>query len=45
MVLGEFKKKVMEEIKIRVVGIGDVRQPLARVFASKYAVVGFDLIK
>ena len=45
MVLGEFKKKVMEEIKIGVVGLGYVGLPLARLFATKYAVVGFDLKK
>ena len=39
MVLGEFKKKVMEEIKIGVVGLGYVGLPLARLFATKYAVV------
>ena len=31
MVLGEFKKKVMEEIKIGVVGLGYVGLPLARI--------------
>ena len=45
MVLGEFKKKVMEEIKIGVVGLGYVGLPLDRLFATKYAVVGFDLKK
>ena len=45
MVLGEFKKKVMEEIKIGVVGLGYVGLPLARLIATKYAVVGFYLKK
>ena len=35
----------MEEIKIGVVGLGYVGLPLARLFATKYAVVGFDLKK
>ena len=35
----------MEEIKIGVVGLGYVGLPLARLFATKYAVVGFDLNK
>ncbi len=33
----------LEEIKIGVIGLGYVGLPLARLFATKYAVVGFDI--
>jgi UDP-N-acetyl-D-galactosamine dehydrogenase len=33
----------MEEIKIAVIGLGYVGLPLARLFATKYAVIGFDI--
>lgn len=33
----------MKEIKIAVIGLGYVGLPLARLFATKYAVVGFDI--
>ena len=33
----------MKEIKIGVIGLGYVGLPLARLFATKYAVVGFDI--
>ena len=33
----------MNEIKIAVIGLGYVGLPLARLFATKYAVVGFDI--
>ncbi|MBP0902465.1 nucleotide sugar dehydrogenase [Mariniflexile gromovii] len=33
----------MEDIKIAVIGLGYVGLPLARLFATKYAVVGFDI--
>ena len=32
-----------ENIKIAVIGLGYVGLPLARLFATKYAVVGFDI--
>lgn len=35
----------MQDIKIAVVGLGYVGLPLARLFATKYAVVGFDVKK
>ena len=35
----------MDEIKIAVIGLGYVGLPLARLFATKYAVVGFDVNK
>jgi UDP-N-acetyl-D-galactosamine dehydrogenase len=41
MVLGKFIK--MKEIKIAVIGLGYVGLPLARLFATKYSVVGFDI--
>jgi len=34
-----------EKIKIAVIGLGYVGLPLARLFATKYAVVGFDIHK
>ena len=37
------KKKYMKEIKIAVIGLGYVGLPLARLFATKYTVVGFDI--
>jgi UDP-N-acetyl-D-galactosamine dehydrogenase len=33
----------MKEVKIAVIGLGYVGLPLARLFATKYAVVGFDI--
>jgi UDP-N-acetyl-D-galactosamine dehydrogenase len=42
MVLGKFKIR-MEKIKIGVIGLGYVGLPLARLFATKYPVVGFDI--
>src|SRR5690606_14669793 len=33
----------MEHIKIAIIGLGYVGLPLARLFATKYAVVGFDI--
>ena len=33
----------MKEIKITVIGLGYVGLPLARLFATKYPVVGFDI--
>jgi len=35
----------MEKIKIAVIGLGYVGLPLARLFATKYAVIGFDINK
>ncbi|MCC9017168.1 nucleotide sugar dehydrogenase [Flavobacterium lipolyticum] len=37
--------KLDENIKIAVIGLGYVGLPLARLFATKYAVVGFDINK
>ncbi|WP_209564671.1 nucleotide sugar dehydrogenase [Flavobacterium sp. 1355] len=41
----EFKKehKLNKDIKIAVIGLGYVGLPLARLFATKYPVVGFDI--
>ena len=36
-------KLFMKNIKIAVVGLGYVGLPLARLFATKYPVVGFDI--
>ena len=33
----------MNQPKIAIIGLGYVRLPLARLFATKYAVVGFDI--
>ena len=33
----------MSKIKIGIIGLGYVGLPLARLFATKYAVVGFDI--
>jgi UDP-N-acetyl-D-glucosamine/UDP-N-acetyl-D-galactosamine dehydrogenase len=41
MVLGKFK----EEMKITIIGLGYVGLPLARLFATKYNVVGFEINK
>jgi len=46
--LGKFKIKIIcmnhsENIKIAVIGLGYVGLPLARLFATKYNVVGFDI--
>ena len=41
MVLGKFIG--MSKIKIAVIGLGYVGLPLARLFATKYPVVGFDI--
>ncbi len=43
MVLGKFIK--MNKIKIAIIGLGYVGLPLARLFATKYSVVGFDINK
>ncbi|WP_042719656.1 nucleotide sugar dehydrogenase [Flavobacterium sp. B17] len=49
MVLGEFKVNKLNRIfvekhyKIAVIGLGYVGLPLARLFATKYPVVGFDI--
>ena len=46
MVLGEFIVEIiMENKKIAIVGLGYVGLPLARLFATKYPVVGFDINK
>jgi len=42
MVLGKFIKK-MKKDKIAIIGLGYVGLPLARLFATKYSVVGFDI--
>lgn len=48
MVLGEFinqesRYKVMEKVKIAVIGLGYVGLPLARLFSTKYKTVGYDM--
>lgn len=43
MVLGKFIK--MEQPKIAIIGLGYVGLPLARLFATKYPTVGFDINK
>jgi UDP-N-acetyl-D-galactosamine dehydrogenase len=43
MVLGKFEMKTMQKIKIGIIGLGYVGLPLARLFATKYPVVGFDI--
>ena len=43
MVLGKFVKKNMRKDKIAIIGLGYVGLPLARLFATKYSVVGFDI--
>jgi len=47
MVLGKFIKfikfKNMKKDKIAIIGLGYVGLPLARLFATKYSVVGFDI--
>ena len=53
MVLGKFIRKSVKKIlknnmkkeKIAIIGLGYVGLPLARLFATKYAVVGFDINK
>jgi UDP-N-acetyl-D-galactosamine dehydrogenase len=42
MVLEKFIEN-MKKIKIAVIGLGYVGLPLARLFATKYSVVGFDI--
>ena len=42
MVLGKFIKN-MKKDKIAIIGLGYVGLPLARLFATKYSVVGFDI--
>ena len=37
------KQKIVKEIKIAIIGLGYVGLPLARLFATKYPVVGFDV--
>ena len=41
MVLGKLIE--MKNIKIAIIGLGYVGLPLARLFATKYPVVGFDI--
>jgi UDP-N-acetyl-D-galactosamine dehydrogenase len=43
MVLGKFEITDMQKTKIGVIGLGYVGLPLARLFATKYPVVGFDI--
>ena len=43
MVLGKFIIKNMKKDKIAIIGLGYVGLPLARLFATKYSVVGFDI--
>ena len=43
MVLEKFIKKIMKKDKIAIIGLGYVGLPLARLFATKYSVVGFDI--
>ena len=43
MVLGKFIIKNMKKDKIAIIGLGYVGLPLARLFATKYPVVGFDI--
>ncbi len=46
LILSFFKlitKEIMSDIKIAVVGLGYVGLPLARLFATKYPVIGFDI--
>ena len=44
MVLGKFiDYKTMKKDKIAIIGLGYVGLPLARLFATKYSVVGFDI--
>lgn len=45
MVLGESLINIenMEDIKVAVIGLGYVGLPLARLFATKYPVIGFDM--
>jgi UDP-N-acetyl-D-galactosamine dehydrogenase len=43
MVLGKFEELNMNNIKIAVIGLGYVGLPLARLFATKYPVIGFDV--
>ena len=43
MVLGKFIIKKMRKDKIAIIGLGYVGLPLARLFANKYSVVGFDI--
>jgi len=43
MVLGKSKIKNMRKDKIAIIGLGYVGLPLARLFATKYSVVGFDI--
>jgi len=43
VVLGKFKTIIVMNHKITVVGLGYVGLPLARLFATKYPVVGFDI--
>jgi UDP-N-acetyl-D-glucosamine/UDP-N-acetyl-D-galactosamine dehydrogenase len=42
MVLGKFVKSMRKD-KIAIIGLGYVGLPLARLFATKYSVVGFDI--
>ena len=42
MVLGKFKELDMN-IKVSIIGLGYVGLPLARLLATKYPVIGFDI--
>ena len=43
MVLGKFIIKNMKKDTIAIIGLGYVGLPLARLFATKYSVIGFDI--
>ena len=43
MVLEKLINKSMKKDKIAIIGLGYVGLPLARLFATKYQVVGFDI--
>lgn len=43
MVLGKIIRKKMNQPKIAIIGLGYVGLPLARLFATKYSVIGFDI--
>ncbi len=45
VVLRTYKVEIMKNQKIAVIGLGYVGLPLARLFATKYPVVGFDINK
>ena len=43
MIVSKVEDKLEKNIKIAVIGLGYVGLPLARLFATKYSVVGFDI--